>query len=294
MAIFSDMVEEIMEVFMDDFSVFGTSFDHCLHNLARMLQRCEEKNLVVNWEKCHFMVREGIVLGHRVSSKGIKVDPTKLSTIDKLPPPTNMKGIRSFLRHTGFYRRFIKDFSKIIKPLCNLLEKDTPFIFDESCHGAFELLKLVSTPIVVVPDWSEPFEIMCDASDYVVGAVLGQRIGKIFRAIYYASQTLNDAQLNYTTTEKEILVVVFAYDKFRSYIIGSKITVYTDHMAIQYLFAKNDAKPRLIRWILLLQEFDLEIRDKKGSENVVADRFSRLELNEQKDKAYIQEMFLDE
>ena len=140
MAIFSDMVKEIMEVFMDDFLVFGTLFDHCLHNLARVLQRYEEKNLVLNWEY-HFMVRQGIVLGHRVSSKGIEVDPAKISTIDKLPPPTNVKGIRSFLGHAGVYRRFIKDFSKIIKPLCNLLEKYAPFIFDESCHGAFQLLK---------------------------------------------------------------------------------------------------------------------------------------------------------
>ena len=122
---------------MDDFSVFGTSFDHCLHNLAKVLQRCEEKNLVLNWEKCHFMVREGIVLGHRVSSKGIEVDPAKISTIEKLPPPTNEKGIRSFLGHVGFYRRFIKDFSKIVKPLCNLLEKDSSFIFDESCLKVF-------------------------------------------------------------------------------------------------------------------------------------------------------------
>ena len=125
MAIFSEMVEEIMEVFMDDFSEFGTSFDHCLHNLARVLQRCEETNLVLNWKKCHFMVKKGIVLGHRVLSKGIEVDMAKIYTIEKLPPPTNVKGIRSFLGHAGFYQRFIKDFLKIVKPLCNLLEKDT-------------------------------------------------------------------------------------------------------------------------------------------------------------------------
>ena len=137
MEIFSDMVEEIVEVFMDDFSVFETSFYNCLHNLARVLQRCEEKNLVLNCEKCHFMVREGIVLGRRVSSKGINIDPTKISTIEKLPPPTNVKGIRSFLRYAGFYRGFIKDFSKIVKALCNLLEKDASLVFDESCLKAF-------------------------------------------------------------------------------------------------------------------------------------------------------------
>ena len=112
MAIFSDMVEEIMEVFMDDFSVFGPSFDHCLHNLARILQRCEEKNLDLNWEKCHFMVSERIVLGYQVSSKGNEVDPAKISTIEKLTPPMNVKGIRSFLGHASFYQRFIKDSSR--------------------------------------------------------------------------------------------------------------------------------------------------------------------------------------
>lgn len=177
MAIFADMVEDIMEVFMDDFSVFGSSFDHCLHNLSLVLQRCQEKNLILNWEKCHFMVQEGIVLGHKVSSRGLEVDRAKVVAIEKLPPPKKIKGIRSFLGHVGFYRRFIKEFSKITKPLCNLLEKESIFIFDDDCMQAFEKIKkaLVTAPIMVVPDWNEPFELMCDASDYAVGAVLGQR-----------------------------------------------------------------------------------------------------------------------
>ncbi|GJS04681.1 reverse transcriptase domain-containing protein [Tanacetum coccineum] len=202
-AIFHDMVEDFMEVFMDDFSVFGNSFDCCLANLDRMLARCEETNLVLNWEKCHFMVKEGIVLGHKISGAGIEVDRAKIDVIAKLPYPTNVKGVRSFLGHAGFYR-----------------------------------------------------------SEFAVGAVLGQRIDGKFNPIYYASKTLNNAQEHYTTTEKELLSVVFSFDKFRPYLILSKSILYTDHLALKYLFSKKDAKPRLIRWVLLLQGVDIEIKDK--------------------------------
>ncbi|KAL4352199.1 hypothetical protein GQ457_06G005930 [Hibiscus cannabinus] len=224
-AIFSDLNEDCLEIFMDDFSTFGEDFDNCLGNLVKVLKRCKETNLVLNWEKCHFMVDEGIVLGHKISSKGMEVDKAKIEVISKLPPPTTVKGIRSFLGHAGFYRRFIGDFSKITKPLCSLLEQGRSFEFNEDCTKAFNLLKqkLVTAPIVEPPDWKLPFELMCDASDYAVGAVLGQRKGKIFHPIYYASKTLNDAQTNYTTTEKEMLAVIFAFDKFRSYLIGTKI-----------------------------------------------------------------------
>ena len=296
LAIFHDMVERFIEVFMDDFSVFGSSFDDCLSNLSLVLKRCQETNLVLNWEKCHFMVQEGIVLGHRISAKGIEVDRAKIEVIANLPPPTNIKGVRSFLGHAGFYRRFIRDFSKISKPLSNLLIRDVPFNFNDECLHAFELLKnkLISAPILVAPDWSLPFELMCDASDYAIGAVLGQRKDKLLHVIYYASRTLNEAQLNYATTEKELLAVVFAFDKFRSYLIGAKVIVYTDHAALKFLLEKKDAKPRLLRWILLLQEFDLEIKDKKGAENLVADHLSRLPTTSKRDKEEIRETFPDE
>ncbi|KAI3773690.1 hypothetical protein L1987_48220 [Smallanthus sonchifolius] len=181
-AIFHDMIEDSMEIFMDDFSIFGNSFEHCLCNLEKMLARCENANLVLNWEKCHFMVTEGIVLGHKISQAGLEVDRSKIDTISKLPPPTSVKSIRSFLGHVGFYRRFIKYFSKIARPMTQLLEKDTVFIFSDECYKAFELLKekLVNAPIMAAPDWTLPFELMCDASDFVVGAVLGQRKEKHF------------------------------------------------------------------------------------------------------------------
>ncbi|GJZ92239.1 putative nucleotidyltransferase, ribonuclease H [Tanacetum coccineum] len=278
-AIFHELIEDSMEVFMDDFSVFGSSFDHCLKNLKKMPKRCEETNLVLNWEKCHFMVKEGIILGHKVLGSGIEVDKAKIKAISKLPYPTNVKAIRSFLGHAGFYRRFIKDFSQIARPMTQLLVKDAPFNFPEECILAFDTLKheLTQAPIMIKPDWSLPFEIMCDASDYAVGAVLGQRIDKHFKPIHYASKTMNEAQENYTITEKELLAVVFAFDKFRQYMVLSKTIVFMDHSALRYLFTKQDAKPRLIRWILLLQEFDIEIRDKKGAKNLAADHLSRLE-----------------
>ncbi|GKB81509.1 reverse transcriptase domain-containing protein [Tanacetum coccineum] len=170
-----------------------------------MLQRCEDTNLVLNWEKCHFMVKEGIVLGHKISKSGIEVDKSKVDVIAKLPHPTTVK--------------------------------ETPFIFSKECIEAFETLKmkLTQAPILVAPDWDLPFEIMCDASDFAVGAVLGQ--------------------------------------------------LYTD-IRYKYLLAKQDAKPRLLRWILLLQEFDVVIRDKKGAENLAADHLSRLENPHQRQEAF--------
>ncbi|GKB29383.1 reverse transcriptase domain-containing protein [Tanacetum coccineum] len=234
MAIFHDVIKETMEVFMDDFSVFRDFFSSCLSYLDKMLKRCKDINLVLNWEKCHFMVKEGIVLGHKISKSGIEVDRAKVDVIAKLPHPTSVKGVISFLGHAGFYRRFIQDFSKIARPMTHLLEKETPFVFSNECIEAFNILKkkLTKASILVAPDWDLPFEIICDASDYA---------------------------------------------KFRPYLVLSKTIVYTDHSALKYLLAKQDAKPRLLRWILLLQEFDVIIRDKKGAKHLAADHLSRLE-----------------
>nr|GEZ88245.1 hypothetical protein [Tanacetum cinerariifolium] len=228
MAIFHDMIEKTIEVFMDDFSVFGNSFQICLSYLERMLKRCEDTNLCLNWENSHFMVKEGIVLGHKISKQGIEVDKDKVDVITKLPHPTTFKGIRSFLGHAGFYHRFIKDFSKI-------------------------------------------------ASDFAIGAVLGQCQDKHFRPIHYASKTMTEAESNYTITKNEMLAVVYAFEKFRSYLIMNKSIVYMDHSALKYLFSKKDSNARLLRWVLLLQEFAFKVIDTKGAENLTADHLSRLE-----------------
>ncbi|GKE05497.1 reverse transcriptase domain-containing protein [Tanacetum coccineum] len=235
MVIFHDMIEKNMEVFMDDFSVFGDSFASCLSNLDKIPKRCEDTNLVLNWEKCHFMCKDRIVLGHKISKSGIEVDRAKVDVIAKLPHPTTVKGVRSFLGHVGFYRRFIQDFSKIARPMTHLLEKDAPFVFSQDCIDAFETLKkkLTEAPIFVVPDWNLPFELMCDASYFVIGAVLGQHKTKHFQPIHYASKTMTEAQIHYTMTEKEMLAVVYAFEKFRPYLVLSKSIVYTDHSALK-------------------------------------------------------------
>ena len=193
MGIFSDMIEHILEIFIDDFSVFGDSYEGWLENLKRVLERCKEKNLLLNWEKCHFMVTQGIVLGHIVSREGIVVDKVKVELISNLPTPKCVKDIWSFLGHAGFYRRFIRDFSVIAHPLCNLLAKDVTFEWSHACEGTFDKLKtmLVSPPIMRSPIWDLPFEIMCDASDYAIGVVLGQRENKKAFVINYASKTLD-------------------------------------------------------------------------------------------------------
>ncbi|WVZ76012.1 hypothetical protein U9M48_024017 [Paspalum notatum var. saurae] len=220
--------------YLDD-QIYGKTFDGCLENLRKVLQRCKEVDLVLNWEKCHFMVREGIVLGHKVLERGIEVDRAKIEVIEQLSRPANLKALQSFLGHARFYRRFIKNFFFIARPLTNLLAKDTPFVFDDACLEAFHTLKkaLVTAPIIQPPDWNAPFEIMCDASDYAIGAVLGQSKDRKHHAISYASKTLTDPQLNYSTTEKELLAVVFAIDKFRSYLVRAKVKIYTDHAALK-------------------------------------------------------------
>nr|GEX98824.1 reverse transcriptase domain-containing protein [Tanacetum cinerariifolium] len=239
MSIFHDMIEKTIEVFMDDFSVFGNSFETCLSHLEKMLKRCEDTNLCLKGEKSRFMVKEIIVLGHKISKNRIEVDKAKVDAITKLPHPTTAKGICSFLGYAGFYRRFIQDFSKIAQPMTRLLKKDTPLFLSKECVEAFKTSKkkLAEAPMLIAPDWDLPFELMCDASDFAIGVVLGQLHEKQFKPIHYASKIMTHTESHYTTTEKEIL----------------------------------------LRWVLFLQEFKFKVIDTKGAENLATGHLSRLE-----------------
>ncbi|GKD46682.1 reverse transcriptase domain-containing protein [Tanacetum coccineum] len=234
---------------------------HCVSKKGGITVVTNEKDELVPTRT----ITEGIVLGHKVSEAGLKVDKANIKVISKLPPPTNIKGIRSFLGHASFYRRFIRDFSKNYRPLTKLHEKDTPFEFNDECHNAFKLLKekLTCATVIVSPNWNLPFKLMCDVSYFAVRAILGQKDSKNFHPIYFASKTLNAAEQNYTITEKELMAVVFSFDKFRSYLVLSETIVHTDHSSLRHLYNKQDANPHLIRWIILLQEFDIELKTKK-------------------------------
>ena len=193
------------------------------------------------------------------------MDKAKIDLILNLLTPKTVKDVRSFLGHAGFYMIFINNFSSISRPLCNLLLKESNFVWTEDCEIALKKLihMLMSAPIMQAPDWSLPFEIMYDASDYAIRAVLGQRKDKKPYVIYYASGSLNSAQMNYTTTKKELLAVVFALDKFCSYLIGAPIVIFTNHATLKYLLSKKDAKAQLIRWILILQDSTLRLKIRK-------------------------------
>lgn len=175
------------------------------------------------------MVNEGIVLGHRISGIGIEVDRANIEAIEKLPYPCDVKGIHGFLGHAGFYKRFIKNFSSVLKLLTNVLQKSVPFHFGKECIAVFEQLKksLITAPIIKPPKWDQPFEVICEADDNAVSAVLAQYEDKERNVIHYASHTLNEAQKNYGLADMELYAVIFACEKFRPYISDAKAKVYT-------------------------------------------------------------------
>eukprot|EP00253_Pinus_taeda_P030628 PITA_30628 len=238
-------------------------------------------------------VTKGIVLGHHISGDGIQVDKSKVEIISKLSIPNCQKDVQSFLRFTGYYRRFIENFTKIAPPLFKLLTKDCEFNCNPNCQLAFETLKtkISKAPILRGPNWKLPFHISTDASDTTLGVVLGQK-DLIPYAINYTSKNLTPTELNYTVTEKEFLVVVHAINKFRHYITGHETFVHTNHSPIRYLMSKPITNGSVTRWLLLLQEFNIIVLDRPGKQNIVADFLSRIQNI--KDDTPIEDKFPDE
>eukprot|EP00253_Pinus_taeda_P029982 PITA_29982 len=278
--IFSELVHDAVEIYMDDFTPYGSDFQEALSNLGKVLDKCIEMILSLNLEKCEFLMTEGTMLGQAISQQELQVDPNKIAIIQRVPPPQKVRDVRSFLGLAGYYKRFIKDFNKLASPLFGLLGKVVEFIWLENCQESLDTLKskLVRAPILRGPNWALPFHIHTNASNKVIGADLGQIDEKLPYAIYFISKNLSKVELNYTVAEKEFLAVMHSLNKFRHYIIGYQTFVHTGHAAIRYLMNKPNVNAHIIRWLLLLQQFDLTILDKHGKENVVADFLSRVNL----------------
>ncbi|CAG4993531.1 unnamed protein product [Colias eurytheme] len=268
-------------IYLDDVIIYSHDLSSHIHKLRLIFEALREHNLKLQPDKCEFLRREVAYLGHTITDKGVSPNPDKVKAVISYPIPKNPKDIKSFLGLVGYYRKFIKDFSKITKPLTSLLRKDVEFNWSQSQTQAFESLKsmLTNAPILQYPDFSKDFILTTDASNYALGAILSQGdIGKDL-PIAYASRTLNKAEGNYSTTEKELLGILFGVKTFRPYLYGRKFKIVTDHRPLVWLFNCKDSSSKLVRWRLKLEEYDYEIIYKPGRVNSNADALSRPPIN---------------
>lgn len=273
--------QDICFVYMDDIIIWGQDFEDFLKNIQTVFQRLESCGLTLQPDKCEFMKEEFVYLGHTISKNGLQPNDEKIKSVKEFPIPKNPKEIKSFLGLAGYYRRFIKNFSTIAKPLTELTKKDRSFDFNTKCKRAFQNIKekLISAPVLKFPDFEKKFTLTTDASNTGLGAILSQE----GHPICYMSRTLKKAEENYTTTEKELLAIVWAVKRLRYYLLGRKFEVQTDHKALVWLYGVTDPASRLLRWRLKLEEYDMEIVYKKGCENKAADALSRLYENQIKE-----------
>ena len=264
-------------VYLDDIVIYASSLEEHNKRLREVFNRLRKNKLKLQPEKCEFLRKEVIYLGHIITENGILPEPTKLDAVNKFPVPKNVKGIQSFIGLAGYYRRFIDNFSKIARPLTKLTKKDEKFSWSTEQQNAFETLKnkLTTAPVLQYPNFEQEFIVTSDASDYAIGAVLSQGTVGQDRPIAYASRVLSRAEKNYSTTEKELLAIVWAVKHFRPYLYGTKFKIITDHKPLTWLFSVNDPGSRLIRWRLKLEEYDYVILHKAGKANANADALSR-------------------
>ena len=283
--------------YLDDIIVHSRTDKEHIGHLASVLEKMSRYRLHCKLSKCEFFQSKVKYLGLIFSEEGITVDQDKVSGIVRMLPPTNLTELRSFLGMCNFYRKFIKDFSSIAVPMTRLTHKDTKWDFDESCDRAFKLLKasLVSAPILASPNFEKKFILTTDASNLAIGAVLSQEDeNDVERPICFLSRKLNEHELNYATTHKECLAVVWSIDELRHYLQGHKFLIRTDHLALKYLMTTKDLQGRLARWALKIMEYDFDIDYIKGKDNKVADALSRVPINQIREQPMIPEKSLDE
>ena len=268
---------EICLVYLDDVIVFSSSFEQHVERLRLVFDRFRSAKLTLKPKKCHFGLERIKFLGHFVSKDGIEPMPEKCKAVQEFPTPTKVKDIRSFLGLAGYYRRFIKDFSKIAGPMTELTKTDVPFVWSPACEASFQLLKekLVSPPILAYPDYNRPYILQTDASGESVGMVLAQVQDDVERVIAYAGKRLAPNERNYSTTEKEALAVIYGLKQFDPYLRGNHVTIVTDHSALTWLLSQKEPKGRICRWIAYLQQFNFTVVHKSGVKHTNADSLSR-------------------
>lgn len=269
-------------VYMDDIIIYSTSLQEHIVNLKKVFLKLREANFKVQLDKSEFLHKEVNFLGHVVSEDGIKPNPMKIEAIKKYPIPKTPKQIKQFLGLLGYYRRFIKDFAKLTKPMTSMLKKNNKLnIEKQEYKECFQLCKemLITEPILAYPDFTKPFLLITDASDFALGSVLSQVIDGKEHPICYASRTLNEHEINYSTIEKELLSIVWSTKYFRPYLYGRKFKIQTDHKPLNWLMSLKEPNSKLVRWRLKLEEFDYEIEYKPGKINSNADALSRIEIN---------------
>jgi hypothetical protein len=272
-SVFMPELDKFIVVFIDDILVYLKNEEEDARHLHVVLQRLREHHLYAKLSKCDFWLKEIKLLGHTISQEGITVDPDKVQEVMNWKPPTTVRQIRSFLGLAGYYRRFIPDFSRIVKPITELLKKEAKFVWGQKCEDVFHALKqhLTTAPVSAQPDSSKPFDVYCDASGTGLGCVLMQDN----QVIAYASRALRPHEQNYPTHDLELAAVVHALKMWRHYLMGTHCNIFTDHKSLKYIFTQADLNMRPRRWLELIKDYDLEVHYHPGKANVVADALSR-------------------
>ncbi|WVZ76454.1 hypothetical protein U9M48_024430 [Paspalum notatum var. saurae] len=271
-SVFMNELDKFIVVFIDDVLVYSKNEQKHEEHLRIVLSRLREHKLYAKFSKCAFWLKEVAFLGHILSAKGVAVDPSKVEDVLNWKQPQTVTEIRSFLGLAGYYHRFIKDFSRIAKPMTALTQKNAKFAWSPKCKEAFGMLKklLTSAPVLAQPDITKPFDVYCDASGSGLGCVLMQE----GRVIAYASSQLRKHEVNYPTHDLELLAVVYALKKWRHYLLGNTCHIYTDHKSLKYIFTQPELNMRQCRWLELIKDYDLEVHYHPGKANVVADALS--------------------